>query len=366
MSALYFHYPYCTRKCPYCDFFSVAENPKNLFSYYAAELAAFAKLKSECKITSIFFGGGTPSLMEAQMVERLLSEAAKNFHITRDAEITLEANPGSLTKEKIAAFKEAGINRFSLGVQSFNDDNLQFLGRIHDAKTAINNIKLVAKTFANYSIDLIYALPHQTIRQLEEELATLFAFNPPHFSMYQLTIEKNTPFYKTVSSQIDEKLAAKMFALLNHQAKKAGYVSYEISNFAKPKFESRHNSSYWQGDEYIGVGPAASSRLLIDGFWYEKNNPKNILLWQDGKTTLDTLSNRERAVEMIMTGLRSKQGFELAKLQKLGLNFNDLFEANRLSYFIELNMLKKNTTHLRLLSRGRLFLNYILSEILAA
>jgi len=364
MSVIYFHFPYCPRKCPYCDFFSLPINGSTPYSQvlqnYETRVEQFANLKKWDSITSIFFGGGTPSLMSAAQIEKILNICSKKFSLSPNCEISLEANPGTLNAQKISDFKTAGINRLSLGVQSFSDANLKFLGRIHNAQTALKNIEAVAKVFNNYSFDLIYALPHQTLDDLDNELAMVQKLSPPHLSMYQLTLEKHTHFYQQIKKPICEDLAAKMFLYVAKKLKKWGYLNYEVSNFAKPKFTCAHNFSYWRGDEYMGIGPSAASRIKIGQQWFEG---KEDLIPQTN-LILKKLSAPNRLCEIIMTGLRTNEGFNLSILYDFKTSINKALDLEKITHLEQLKMIKLTKKNLRILSSGRLFLNYINSEII--
>jgi oxygen-independent coproporphyrinogen III oxidase len=246
----------------------------------------------------------------------------------------------------------------SLGVQSFYDDNLRFLGRIHNAQTAINTINNVANVFENYSFDLMYALPTQTHPDLERELYMVQKLNPPHLSMYQLTIEKHTPFYQQIKKPIAENLSAQMFKKVNSTLKNLGYINYEVSNFARPHFECKHNLSYWRGDEYIGCGPSAASRIKIGQAWFEAREELNSPL------KLKKLTPKDRLHEIIMTGLRTKEGFALQQLAKFNYQLADIFEVAKIAKLEELHFIKITQNNLHTLSGGRLFLNYINREII--
>jgi oxygen-independent coproporphyrinogen-3 oxidase len=271
----------------------------------------------------------------------------------------LEANPGTVTQSSLQDFSHVGINRLSLGIQSFDDKNLKFLGRIHNRQTALMAINYAQKYFTNYSLDLIYALPKQTLDELESELSMLSQISPPHLSFYQLTLEKGTPFYRQIKNPISDTLAAKMFNYVNHSLKKMGYINYEISNFAKPHQECLHNMSYWNGDEYIGCGPTAASRIQIGKQWFEGKEsiePKDLHLTK--------ISARERMREMIITGLRTKQGFNLGNLTKFNLILDQVLDISKVSELSKQHLVKLSSTHLRVLTRGKLFLNYINQEII--
>jgi putative oxygen-independent coproporphyrinogen III oxidase len=266
--AIYIHWPYCVSKCPYCDFNSHVANGIDHDIWRAAyrkELAYYAGMLLERRVTSIFFGGGTPSLMEAATVESILQDIAKHWAVDNDVEITLEANPNSVEAQKFADFRAAGVNRLSLGVQSLRDEALKFLGRAHDAGEARGAIELAAKNFPRFSFDLIYARKDQTPEAWTQELREALALADGHLSLYQLTIEPGTQFGtrhargEELTAHDDN--AARMYEMTQEILDAAGLPAYEISNHAKPGNESRHNLAYWHYDDYIGIGPGAHGRI---------------------------------------------------------------------------------------------------------
>ena len=281
--AIYIHWPFCKSKCPYCDFNShVREkiDEKSWFDAYITEISFFADKIVGKNITSIFFGGGTPSLMNPKLVEKIILELEKIGKFVDNIEITLEANPTSIEAQKFQDFKTAGINRVSIGIQSFNEEGLKFLGRTHSKNEAIEALEIAGNIFSNYSFDLIYARPNQSIKNWENELLSALKLAKNHLSLYQLTIEKGTSFFNdyrdkkfTMPSDV---LAASMYELTREITKAHGFVDYEISNYAKQGFESKHNLSYWNYDEYLGIGPGSHSR--IDKYAMMMiHNPENLL-----------------------------------------------------------------------------------------
>lgn len=268
-TALYIHWPFCKKKCPYCDFNSHVRDGIDHAAWRAAllrEIGYWHARRPDTKISSIFFGGGTPSLMEPATVAALIAEADTLWGLESGCEITLEANPTSVEAAKFVALASAGVNRVSLGVQSLRPESLAFLGREHSASEALDAVALAAKIFPRYSFDLIYALPNQTLAQWEEELKTALGFARGHLSLYQLTIEENTAFHHAYhvgkSFQLpEETLAAELYHVTQQIMEDAGLPAYEISNHASPGEESRHNLSYWRSDSYFGIGPGAHGRV---------------------------------------------------------------------------------------------------------
>jgi len=259
--AIYIHIPFCVKKCGYCDFlsFSCEEKSKADRGEYVEKLIEEIKLYPLLKYDTVYFGGGTPSLLEVEEIKNILGELS----IGEGAEITLEVNPQTVDMQKLEELKKIGINRLSIGIQSFNDEKLKVLGRIHSKETALNTYRDARKAgFENISIDLIFATPNQTIEELEEDLEIVERLSPEHISIYSLIWEEKTKFMELLDSgklnPLDNDLEAKMYELIIEKLKKIGYLHYEISNFAKKGYESRHNSKYWKNVEYIGVGLGAS------------------------------------------------------------------------------------------------------------
>ena len=263
---IYIHWPYCRSKCPYCDFYKqVCKNvPQDeIVSDYLKELDFYHQLTSNRKVGSIFFGGGTPSLMEPKQISRLIDYIAKLWSLDSKVEISLEANPNSDYPQMFQNLHQAGINRLSLGVQALSDEDLRFLGRTHNLKQAYQAIDEVLQNFDNHSIDLIYARPKQTLSAWEAELKQAASLGLKHISLYQLTIEEGTVFAKKGILPLDEDLATEMYLLTEDILAPLGYQKYEVSNYAQAGFESKHNLLYWTGGEYIGVGPSAHGRLTV-------------------------------------------------------------------------------------------------------
>jgi len=292
--AVYIHYPFCLSKCRYCAFASRAATPEDLTESYLKELSAYPRRE----VSSVYFGGGTPSLMSVESVAKLLTR------LRPSDEVTLEANPATIDKAKMKALRAAGVNRLSVGVQSLDDNELQFLGRAHTARQALETLDAARSVFGNVNADFIYGLPGQSVSDWARSLEKIVALDLPHYSLYQLTHERGTPIGKLVP--IEEGAAAKMFSLAPKVLRQ-----YEVSNFARAGFEGRHNLNYWRGGEYIGLGPSAAGRLKIDGKWHEiKNGARR------------ALSNKSRAREMIISGLRMNAGIDFATFKEnSGIDF---------------------------------------------
>ena len=263
--SLYVHFPWCVRKCPYCDFNSHqagSELPEQAYlDALRADLEAALPLIWGRKVLTVFIGGGTPSLMSAAGLDRLMSDIRALLPLDGAAEITMEANPGTFEAEKFRSYRESGINRLSIGIQSFNPRHLQALGRIHDGNEARRAVEIAQANFDNFNLDLMYALPQQTLAEAREDLATALSFAPPHLSLYHLTMEPNTEFAKYPPSLPDDDASAEMQDMIAAATAAAGYRHYEVSAYAQPGRQARHNLNYWQFGDYLGIGAGAHSKL---------------------------------------------------------------------------------------------------------
>jgi putative oxygen-independent coproporphyrinogen III oxidase len=263
--SLYIHWPWCVRKCPYCDFNSHESNGPVPETEYLdalrADLESSLPLIWGRKIHTVFIGGGTPSLMSAAGLERLMSDLRTLLPLDLDAEITMEANPGTFEAEKFRQFRASGINRLSIGIQSFNGEHLQALGRIHDAREAMRAVEIAQANFDNFNLDLMYALPRQTLAQARQDIDTALSFSPPHLSLYHLTMEPNTVFAKFPPPLPDDDESADIQDMISSTMAGAGYDHYEVSAYAKPGHRARHNLNYWTFGDYLGIGAGAHSKL---------------------------------------------------------------------------------------------------------
>ncbi|MEZ5810671.1 MAG: radical SAM family heme chaperone HemW [Rhizobiaceae bacterium] len=329
---IYVHWPFCAAKCPYCDFNShvrhkTVDQPR-FAAAFARELASYRARTGPREVTSIFLGGGTPSLMEPATVGAILDAVAANWHVPDGIEITLEANPSSADAGRFAGYRAAGINRCSLGVQALNDRDLRFLGRLHDVAEALAAIELARNTFARLSFDLIYARPGQTPEEWAGELETAIGYAADHLSLYQLTIEEGTPFRalaavgKLVVPPADE--AARLYEVTREVTCSRGLPAYEISNHAEPGAESRHNLTYWRYGEYVGVGPGAHGRFVDTGRRVVTMAEKHPETWLEkveadghGMAEGEILSREQEADEMLLMGLRLAEGIDLARWSEL-------------------------------------------------
>ncbi|MEO6394522.1 MAG: radical SAM family heme chaperone HemW [Devosia sp.] len=322
---VYVHWPFCAAKCPYCDFNSHVHrgefDEQRYVAAYAREIAHYAALTKGREVKSIFFGGGTPSLMAPGSVEAILNEIGKHWNIAPKAEITLEANPTSVEAERFKGYRSAGVNRVSLGVQSLREAPLAELGRRHSVDEAIAAVRLAQSIFPRTSFDLIYARPRQTLDEWQDELTEALWLAQGHLSLYQLTIEMGTRFYDLFNAgklkMPDEDLSADFYEMTQEMTQRAGLPAYEISNHARPGQESVHNLIYWRYGEYAGVGPGAHGRLLLDGKRHATAAEKLPFEWEKkvvarghGLVTDDILTWEEEGDELLVMGLRLREGID--------------------------------------------------------
>jgi oxygen-independent coproporphyrinogen-3 oxidase len=330
--AVYVHWPFCLSKCPYCDFNSHVRHggidEARFVRAYETEIAATAERVPGRNVSSIFFGGGTPSLMQPSSVQAILNCIGKHWTIAPGVEVTLEANPTSVEATRFRGFHAAGVNRVSLGVQALDDAALKELGRLHSAQEALDAVAVARSIFERYSFDLIYARPRQTLEAWAAELRRAVAEAAEHLSLYQLTIEPDTPFFglhKAGKLPVpDEDLARDLYDLTQAVCSNAGLPAYEISNHARPGAECRHNLVYWRGDDYAGVGPGAHGRLTIDGRRTATATEKRPEAWlmrvEEGGTGLtvdEKLTSGEAADEYLLMGLRLAEGIDPARYSAL-------------------------------------------------
>ncbi len=377
---LYVHWPFCRKKCPYCDFNShvrEAVDQQRWVQALLAELKYFADQLPKTSLTSIFFGGGTPSLMAPTTVAALIEGASQHFLFTETIEITLEANPTSVEAKSFAGYESAGVNRLSIGVQSFNDSQLQFLGREHSADEALGAIELARRKFENISFDLIYALPDQTIDAWKGDLERALQLAGDHLSLYQLTIEPNTGFAGAVRrgdfQMPEEQVAEEFFNLTQEICREAGRPAYEISNHARPGYECRHNLTYWRYGQYLGIGPGAHGRLNLDQGRTALQQIKRPESWLEAVESRHHGTQQEfilesavgRAEELLLMGLRLEEGVWLKNFENaVGKPLSDITDATRLLQLIEGGLLELDTSRLQATAKGRLVLNSLLPEIL--
>ena len=375
MAGLYFHIPFCKQACYYCDFhFSTDLTMRqSLVVSMVSELDLQKDYLGDQPVETIYFGGGTPSLLSPGEIELLLFKSKSVHNITSESEITLEANPDDLTKEKLEILKATGINRLSVGIQSFQDDLLKFLNRAHDAQAARQCLENVRSAgFANISIDLIYGIPALSLDRWRETVLEAIRFSPEHISTYALTIEEKTVFgnwqKKGKLKAIDEETEARQFEILMDMLGEAGYRQYEVSNFAKPGFISRHNSSYWKQSHYLGIGPSAHSYNGLSRQFNVRNNALYTRSIQQGQLLFEreVLSDENKINEYILTGLRTDWGCDLKFLREI---LKDDLLARRGRYLDQIlsqGLVSLEEYTLRLTRKGKLLADKIAEDLIVA
>lgn len=379
--SIYIHYPFCKSKCPYCDFnshvYSTIDDNRFLKAYLA-ELEFFAPRILGAEIKTIFFGGGTPSLMPVKLVERLIDKIAKIWSIGDNCEISLEANPTSFEANKFRDFSNAGVNRLSIGIQALNDQDLKFLGREHSAAEAIKTIEIAQTIFNNYSFDLIYMRPNQTLNDWESELKKAIAICNNHLSLYGLTIERGTKFYGQYDRGEfvlpDQDLAAEFYQLTSQISKDNGLNLYEVSNHARNGYECQHNLAYWRSEDYLGIGAGAHSRVSLDGnkarmgivMAHEPNAwLKKVEQLMVGIQTIEPIKINELLKEVVIMGLRLKDGIDNKVFKKFfDKNIDEIFDAKKLEFLKNNYLIDFDSNRIAVTDHGRLLSNSIINKLL--
>ena len=421
---IYIHWPYCRSKCPYCDFYKEIRKDvpqEEIVDGYLEDLEFYRQYTGGRQVSSIFFGGGTPSLMEPRQVGRLIDYINSFWGLTPEAEISLEANPNSHYPQMFADLHRAGINRLSLGVQALNDDDLRFLGRTHNLKQAYAAVDEVLKNFDNHSIDLIYARPNQSLSSWEKELKQAAAMGLKHISLYQLTIEDGTVFSRKGIKPLDDEAAAEMYLATENLLQSFNYQKYEVSNYALPGFESRHNLLYWTGQDYIGVGPSAHGRLTVFNGDLKQNSgarnsrtamyaqvsalrdstlspslkavkscsdddlkqnsrarnsrahdklkqnlPAPVFYATTHRCRLEKISAEERAEELLLMGLRLVSGIDKAAFEKnCGIRLDDFVNRRHLTDLAAGGWLEDSSLFLRATAKGFPVLNFLIEQLVS-
>ena len=376
---IYIHWPFCKAKCPYCDFNSHVSNAIDHEKWaraYCREIDHVAAMTKGRQVTSIFFGGGTPSLMQPQTVERVIDHLDKVWGFDPSIEITLEANPTSIEAEKFKNFKNAGVNRVSVGVQSLSDAALKFLGREHSSQEAIQALQIANDVFDRVSFDLIYARPDQEIQAWRDELKEALGYARDHLSLYQLTIEKGTPFY-TQHTRGDFRIpeadqAGAFYETTQEVLTAAGLPAYEISNHARQGAESNHNLTYWRYGDYAGIGPGAHGRLTLAGEKFATRTHRAPDIWLErvgeqghGYHPFETVNRDERLIEMMMMGLRLKEGVSFDNIHaETGQDWQMMLRQDKVQHLVDEKLLEVTATHIRPTMNGMQRLNGILSYLL--
>ena len=376
--ALYVHWPFCLSKCPYCDFNSHVRDRIDQDRWRTALLAELDHFANETKgrrLTSLFFGGGTPSLMAPATVAAVIDHAAERWPAGPNIEVTLEANPTSVEAGRFADYRAAGVNRVSLGVQALDDEALRTLGRGHDKADALGALTLAARLFPRWSFDLIYARPGQSLADWRQELKAALALADGHLSLYQLTIEPGTAFHPLAARGAlvlpDEDAQAALYETTAEVTEVAGLPAYEISNHARPGEESRHNLTYWRYGDYVGVGPGAHGRLGLDGHKWATRTHRAPEIWLDRVERLGHGEHPREAVdpdlqrrEMLMMGLRLSEGVDLTRLAAAGDTTRDsVIDRRRLEPLLAGGFLQQDGAQLKATPAGRLRLNAVLAAL---
>jgi oxygen-independent coproporphyrinogen-3 oxidase len=373
-SSLYIHIPFCDHKCIYCDFYSIitSDNIQFFLTALKNEISFYSKIYNEDrKFTSIFLGGGTPSLMEPKYLEEIILHLKNNFNVSQQVEITMETNPGTVDYEKLKRFKQIGINRISIGIQSFDENDLKFLTRMHDKQTAIQTVNYASEVgFENISIDLIFNLPNQTKEKWINNLATAIELPIKHISTYSLILEKGTILNKLVLDgkveMQDDDYDADLYETTIDFISAKGFYQYEVSNFTKPGFECVHNNAYWKYRDYLGFGPSAHSFVNGKRWWNYTSLKKYISEVEFGNHAMmnsELLSNKQKHDEFVMLALRSS-GLNLTDYKK---RFGDGWIKKNVDYLklLEQNkILVQNPSEIKLTSKGYAVCDEILKNIL--
>ena len=371
---LYVHWPFCEAKCPYCDFNSHVTRRIDHDAWREAYLSEIDRIAAQTPgrvLRSVYFGGGTPSLMQVETVEAVLNRVAQRWTLANDVEITLEANPSSVEAGRFRGYRAAGVNRVSLGVQALNDTDLRRLGRLHDVAQAEAAIAIAQETFERMSFDLIYARQDQSLAEWDSELHRALDMGVDHLSLYQLTIEDGTAFgdrFKAgkLRGLPQEELSADMYALTQEICEAAGLPAYEVSNHAREDRQSRHNLIYWRGGDYAGIGPGAHGRLTLDGARIATEARRNPDAWlaavaQGDAEARSTLNTTDIVLEYIMMGLRTSEPLDLARLKaRTGAEI----PAARLAHLQELGMIELRDALVSVTPAGRPILNAVISELI--
>jgi oxygen-independent coproporphyrinogen-3 oxidase len=374
MAGIYIHIPFCKQKCHYCNFFSVATGRfrEEFLQALSREIIARKGYLGDEQVSTIYFGGGTPSLYEGHVIDQLIDELRLNFSISDQAEITLEANPDDITEEWLSSIRMAPVNRLSIGIQSFFDEDLLYLNRVHDGRQAMQSIELARNSgYDNLTIDLIYGIPGLTMEKWEKNLEIFFSLGIPHLSAYSLTVESRTALHLLIEKKKlpapDEEESIRHFQLLQKMARDHGFVHYEISNFSLPGHFSRHNSLYWLGGNYLGLGPSAHSYNGHSRQW----NVSNLGQYIRGEhisgsiTEKEVLSEDQRYNEYVMTSLRTMWGCDSEHIRNIFGEKRARQFLDGTSKYIRQGLLKREGNSFYLTEEGNLFADGIASALFA-
>ncbi len=372
---LYLHWPFCQSKCPYCDFNSHVAASIDQSRWQRAYLAEIDRIGAETSdrvLNSVFFGGGTPSLMEPALVQAILDRVRDTWRIANDCEITLEANPGSVEAGRFQGYRDAGVNRVSMGIQALNDDDLRRLGRLHSVAEARAAFDVAQNTFDRVSFDLIYARQDQTLAAWQSELTAALGMAADHLSMYQLTVEDGTAFGDRfargkLAGLPNDDLAADFYAMTQEICDAAGMSAYEVSNHAKKGAESRHNLIYWRAGDYAGIGPGAHGRLTLAGQRWATEAPRPPGEWLrlvetkgSGEQPRVIVSNEDQALEYLMMSLRLTEGMSLSRYEAFTGN---PISFNKINNLAEIDIVSRDGDRLIATAKGRMVLNSVITDL---
>lgn len=372
---LYIHIPFCVKKCAYCDFLSWKGSDEEREAYVQAlekEISSYSEFAKDYRVSTVFFGGGTPSVLEGEQTERILKKIRDTFRVEKDAEITLEMNPGTAQKEKLLLYRELGINRLSIGLQSVKNENLKLLGRIHTYGDFLDSYRMAREAgFDNISADLISSLPGQTLEEWKEELEILQETPLEHISVYQLIIEKGTEFYEKYGEHEellpDEETSREIYLWTGKYLKEHGFEQYEISNYARPSRKSRHNLRYWERKDYLGLGLGAASmvhniRMSNTRDWEKyiegSQNPKRL------REEVEFLEEPRQMEEFMFLGLRKTEGVSRKEFRRTFGRELDMVYEKALQKHLENGMLEASKDRIRLSQAGILVSNQVLSDFI--
>ena len=372
---IYLHWPFCQAKCPYCDFNSHVSrqiDEPRWQAAYLSEIDRYAEMTPGRVVNSVFFGGGTPSLMSPDIVHAILDRIRMRWPRANDLEVTLEANPGSVESGRFRAYSEAGVSRVSMGMQAMNDADLQRLGRIHTVDEALKAFDIAKAQFERVSFDLIYARQHQTLEDWQAELRRALSLAIDHLSLYQLTVEDGTAFgdrYRIgkLRGLPDDSLAADMYDATQEITDAAGFDAYEVSNHARPGAESRHNSLYWRYGDYVGIGPGAHGRLTLSGTRYATEAARMPNLWLEkaetgnGEVDRTALTREDQVTEFMLMGMRLSDGIDLDRFERLA---SVPLPEHNVAELVGLGMVEQTGSILKATPRGRLVLNSVIAGLL--
>lgn len=367
---IYIHIPFCKRKCAYCDFISFSDKTKLIEKYVLALEKEIDKCninKDNYKIKTIYFGGGTPSFIESKFIVEILESAKRKFNISKTAEITIEINPGTITEEKLKDYYNAGINRISFGLQSTNSELLKLVERIHSYSSFLEGYKLARKVgFKNINIDLMIGLPVQTLEDVQTDLKRIIELNPEHISVYSLIVEEGTRIEEKIKNKElylpPEELERKMYWEVKKQLKKAGYVHYEISNFAKPGYESKHNLSCWNQEEYLGFGIAAHSYFNGERYSNTEDFDKYFEHQEDSKIIHEKQTQEDKQREFMLLGLRKIDGVKISDFKNKFIENPIYLYRESLNKLVTQGLIEIDIDSIRLTNRGIDLANLVWEE----